>query len=247
MRRPTVVAVIQARMGSSRLPGKVLFEVAGDTILGHVIRRVVSTRGVDRVVVATTTQPEDDLLALVAEQHAVASIRGSRDDVLGRFALALREHGGEIGVRITADCPCLDPKLLAKGLDAFKEAYPRLDYLSNTVQRSFPRGYDFEVFRVPALLQAAAEAEDAYSREHVTPFLYRNPGRFSIGSFGREDPQGTAAWRLTLDTIDDWRVLQQLFEALTPIDPLFGVAEVEQFLIAHPGLLDLNRHVAQQS
>ena len=246
MRDPTVVAVIQARMGSTRLPGKVLLRMAGDTVLGHVVRRALSVRGVDKVVVATTMLPEDDCLVRVAQEHGAAVTRGPDEDVLARYVLAFAEHGGEVGVRVTADCPCLDPRLVAQGLEHFKETTPRLDYLSNTVQRSFPRGYDFEVFRIASLLVAAAEARDSYSREHVTPFLYRHPERFRIKGLRRDDPKHSADWRLTLDTADDGRLLQHLFEALGPINPTFGVADVERYLTANPGVLALNRHVLQE-
>src|SRR6266576_2033575 len=169
MRHVRTLGVIQARMGSTRLPGKVLRRLAGDTVLGHVIGRVRAAPGIDAVVVATTSAPEDDPIVATAKQRGAGVTRGPAEDVLARYALAFDEHGGDIGVRVTADCPCLDPTLLSRALDAFQSADPPGDYLSNTLTRSFPRGYDFEIFSVRALLEAASEAQDAYSREHVTP------------------------------------------------------------------------------
>lgn len=245
MAPPRVLAVIQARMGSTRLPGKVLLRVAGDTVLGHVVRRVRNARGVDRTVVATTTLPEDDTLVSIAEAHGAEVVRGPADDVLARYAMAFSSHGGEVGVRVTADCPCLDPQLLSDGLEQFVSAEPQPDYLSNTLERSFPRGYDFEVFRVEALLIAAAEAQDTYSREHVTPFLYRHPERFRLMTFRREDPANTAGWRLTLDTPEDWRVLEHLFRCLSPQNPLFGLTDVEDYLRSAPEILQWNQGISQ--
>jgi len=240
------LAVIQARMGSTRLPGKVLKRLAGDTVLGHVIGRVRAAPGIDGVVVATTSAAEDDPIVAVAEERGAGVSRGPAEDVLARYAMAFGQHGGDIGVRVTADCPCLDPTLLATALDAFRSADPPADYLSNTLTRSFPRGYDFEIFGVRALLEAAAEAQDAYCREHVTPFLYRHPERFRLREFRREDPAGTAGWRLTLDTAEDWRVLEYLFARLVPVNPLFSLGDVERLLTAEPHVLTWNQGVRQK-
>ncbi|HJU66307.1 MAG TPA: glycosyltransferase family protein [Gemmatimonadaceae bacterium] len=241
-----VVAVIQARMGSTRLPGKVLRQLVGKPVLQHVIDRARAAACIDRIVVATTALAEDDPIASCAARAAVGVTRGSVHDVLDRYAQAFREHGGGIGVRITSDCPCLDPVLLARAVQEFRQSDGAIDYLSNAEVRSYPRGYDIEVFRVDALHIAAAEATDPSSREHVTPFLYRNTARFRTATLTRPDPLGTASWRLTLDTEQDWRVLEHLFEALTPRDPMFGLSDVEGYITRHPSVLDWNREVKQK-
>jgi spore coat polysaccharide biosynthesis protein SpsF len=235
-------------MGSTRLPGKVLRLLAGDPVLAHIIRRVQATNGIDRVIVATTNEAEDAPVVALARERGAEVTRGPTDDVLTRYAMAFRQYGGpdDIGVRVTADCPCLDPALLAAGLETFRTAEPRPDYLSNTLVRSFPRGYDFEIFRVQALLDAAAEAKDAYCREHVTPFLYRHPERFTVQEFRREDPEGRANWRLTLDTPEDWLVLEYVFSRLIPGNPLFGLGDVERLLTMEPQVLSWNQNVAQK-
>lgn len=247
MSRPEVVAVIQARMGSTRLPGKVLLHAAGVPVLGHVIRRVRAAAGVSRVVVATSSLPADDPIVAVSRDFGAEVSRGSESDVLSRFALAFREHGGEIGVRVTSDCPLFDFQLLDTALCRFMGAGEPLDYLSNTVERSYPRGYDLEVFRVAALFDADRRARDASSREHVTPFLYRNPDRFRTGALRRPDPRCTADWRLTLDTADDWRVLSFVIGELAPTDPLFGLGAVETLLTRRADVLEWNRHVEQKA
>jgi spore coat polysaccharide biosynthesis protein SpsF len=243
---PLVVAVIQARTGSTRLPGKVLRRLGDASVLDHVIRRMRAAPGVDRVVVATTTDVRDDPIVQCAESAGVAVTRGSEGDVLSRFAQAFREHGGQIGVRVTSDCPCLDPILIGDIIQRFRCAEPAVDYVSNTLERSYPRGYDVEVFGVDALLAADALASDPSSREHVTPFLYRHPERFRVAVFGRPDPLGTAAWRVTLDTEEDWRVIEYIFATLAPRNPCFGLADVEALLLAHPEVLKWNRAVVQK-
>lgn len=244
---PEVVAVIQARSGSTRLPGKVLRTLMGVSVLEHVIHRVRAAPGIDRVVVATTTLAADDAVAARAEAAGAAVTRGSEADVLSRFAQAFREHGGRIGVRVTSDCPCLDPVLLGQAIREFRSADPAVDYLSNAIERTFPRGYDIEVFRVDALLEANSSAMDDSSREHVTPYLYRHPEHFRIAALTRPDPCGTAEWRLTLDTEEDWRVISALFDSLGHKSLLFGLAEVEEFLTEQPQILGWNRNVIQKS
>ena len=246
-RGASVVAVIQARMGSERLPGKVLRELPGGTVLEHVIRRVRLAVGMGRVVVATTTLSRDDRVASVARDAGALVTRGAESDVLARFVQAFDEHGGEVGVRVTGDCPLLDPQMVVIAIRRFLEAVPPVDYLSNTLERTYPRGYDIEIFSVASLRLAAAATTDPAHREHVTPYLYRNPARFRLASVTRPDPEGTASWRLTLDTLEDWRLIQHLFGALWSRNPAFGLREVEEYLRANPGLLQINQHVKQAS
>ena len=243
--RVKVVAVVQARHGSSRLPGKVLRLLGSRMVLEHVLDRVRAVPGVDTVVVATTSGQEDDVIAEVGHRAGARVTRGPNDDVLARFLQAFQEHGGDVGIRITSDCPFIDPALIAEGLRQFVEAVPPLDYLSNTLERTYPRGYDYEVFRVSALGDAAREARQPSEREHVTPFLYRHPERFQARSLSRPDPNGTGAWRVTLDTEEDWNVIRAVFDRLAPAKPLFGLADVERLLLAEPALLEANRHVRQ--
>jgi spore coat polysaccharide biosynthesis protein SpsF len=232
-------------MGSSRLPGKVLLTLCGVTVLGHVLRRLRACASLSRVVVATTRDEADDPVAEEARREGALVTRGSEHDVLGRFVQAFDEHGGEVGVRITSDCPCLDPRLVEEGVRRLLDGRPSADYLSNTLRRTYPRGYDFEVFQAAALRTAAREARAASEREHVTPFLYRHPERFSVASMERPDPLGSAEWRLTLDTPEDRDVIRALFDRLAPGDPLFGLEEVERLVTREPALLAPNRHVRQ--
>lgn len=244
---PSVVAVVQARLGSTRLPGKVLRTLGERSILEHVLYRLDAVPGLDRVVVATTDDAADEAVAEVAQRAGAAVTIGSAENVLARFGQAFREHGGTIGIRVTSDCPFLDATLVGQGLAEFRAAWPALDYLSNTLDRSYPRGYDFEVFRVAALDRAVQEATAPADREHVTPFLYRHPERFRLRSVRRPDPLNTAGWRLTLDTPEDWTVIRAVYDRLSPGRPRFGLAEVEALLAVEPDLLTPNRNVQQKT
>jgi spore coat polysaccharide biosynthesis protein SpsF len=242
-----VTAVVQARMGSTRLPGKVLLQLGPMTILAHVVERLRRATTLDAIVVATTTSGAD--YAVVAECLRLGTLvtRGSENDVLGRFVQAFDEHGGEVGVRITSDCPLVDPALLDQAVRAFRAVSPPLDYLSNTVERSYPRGYDVEVFSVDALRRADREASEKPDREHVTRYLYTHPDRFRIGAIRRDDPNQTASWRVTLDTSDDWDVLQSVVNAFSGLGPGPDLAWVEAYLRAHPEVRARNAHVVQKA
>jgi spore coat polysaccharide biosynthesis protein SpsF len=233
-------------MNSTRLPGKVLRVLGDTTVLGHVVRRLFACASLTRVVVATTRDPTDDAVCREAAAAGALVTRGPEDDVLARFVQALDEHGGDVGVRVTSDCPLIDPTLVDRGVRRLLAGDPPPDYLSNTLRRTYPRGYDFEVFLSEALRTAAREARSAAEREHVTPFLYRHPERFRLESLERPDPQGTADWRVTLDTPEDWDVIRALFDRLARLNPLFGLDEVERLVAQEPALLAANRDVRQK-
>ncbi|WP_083940275.1 cytidylyltransferase domain-containing protein, partial [Saccharomonospora saliphila] len=174
--RPVVNAVIQARVSSSRLPGKVLRPLAGRSVLGWVIRAAARAPGVDAVVVATSTDPGDDAVVAEAREHGADVVRGPLDDVLGRFLVACAEHPADAVVRLTADCPLADPALLAQVV-ALWRAQPELDYVSTTLVRTLPRGFDAELVRVPVLREQARTSRGPH-REHVTWAVRRAPERY---------------------------------------------------------------------
>ena len=233
-------------MNSTRLPGKVLRVLGDATVLGHVVRRLLACSSLTRVVVATTREAVDDAVCREAISLGALVTRGSEDDVLGRFVQALDEHGGDVGVRITSDCPFIDPALIDRGVRRLLASDPPPDYLSNTLLRTYPRGYDFEVFLVEALRTAAREALAPGEREHVTSFLYRHPDRFRLESLERPDPRGSAEWRVTLDTPEDWDVIRALFDRLAPANQLFGLDELERLVAREPALLAANRDIRQK-
>lgn len=234
-----LVAIIQARMGSSRLPGKVLMPLAGRPVLEHVVARARCSNAFDEVVVATTVRAVDDPLAAEAERLGVRTVRGSEDDVLERYQLASSASGADSVARITADCPLLDPDLLAAMAQRFRSERP--DLLTNARVRTYPRGLDAEFFSADALALAAAEARAPDQREHVTPFLYQHPERFHIvDHLGSPD---LSHHRWTLDTPEDYELLARIFTSAEP-DP--GLQDVLAILARHPDWTKINAHVRQK-
>lgn len=206
-----ILAVLQARMSSSRLPGKVMKPILGQPMIGRQIERLRRCEAIDRLVVATSLDRSDDPLAAYCDELGVKVFRGSLADVLGRFqGAALVCGGAEHVVRLTADCPLAEPGVI--------DACVRLhlatgaDYTSNTLERTYPDGLDVEVMRASALAEAAREADDAYEREHVTPFLYRRPERYRIAQLRQTRNLSDLRW--TVDTTEDLAFVEQVFEAL---------------------------------
>lgn len=236
-----IVAIIQARMGSSRLPGKILEPLAGKTVLQRVIERVAASGAFDEVVVATTVRPIDDIAAERAADYGVTVVRGDEDDVLSRYGLAATASQADAIMRITADCPLIDPDVLGAMVERFRKG--DVDLVSNCVKRSFPRGLDAELFSRAALDIMLAEATTAAQREHVTPFLYALPERFRIVS--HEWPEDLSDYRLTLDTPEDFDLLDRIFSA-TPDPDAIRLAEVVALLQAHTDWCSINAHIEQK-
>jgi len=240
----TVVAVVQARLGSTRLPGKVLAPIAGRPMLEHVAERVCRIPGIDRVVIAIPEGAGDDRLAeaVSALPLPVTLFRGSEDDVLARYAAAARAAGADVVVRVTADCPLLSPRVA--GEVVARLAGGGFDYVSNTLVRTFPRGLDTEAFTAEALFIAEREAVTPAEREHVTPFLWRRPERFRLDSYEGAEDHGQLRW--TVDTTEDLTLVRTVFVELEPADPAFDYPQVLEALARHPEWLELNRHVEQK-
>ena len=178
-----IVAIVQARMRSARLPAKVLLDLGGQTALQRCLDRVGRIAGVAEVIVATSTTTQDDVIELAAGRLGYRVCRGSEHDVLARYADAARAIRADAIVRCTADCPLLDPDVSALAVRTFADSQGSvnpLDYVSNTIDRRLPRGLDTEVLRTDALLRANEDATNAAEREHVTMFIYRRPMHFSL-------------------------------------------------------------------
>jgi len=218
------VAIIQARMGSTRLPGKVMKDLCGKTVLAHVIERV--RVGCDNIVIATT-------------ENGAEVFRGSEDDVLSRYYLAAKAAKADLVVRVTSDCPLYDGKLLADMLKYYKGE----DYLSNTIERRFPRGLDTEIFTFAALEKAHRMANEQYQREHVTPYIYQNPEKFKIRLFKRQPNLSDMRW--TLDTEEDWQMILAVYNHLYK-GRIFSTVEVVKFLAKHPEIAKINAHIEQK-
>ncbi len=203
-----VLALIQARMGSTRLPGKVLKDLYGKKILEIIIERVSMSSFVDQIVVATTVEEEDYLIEEWCSLNNLACFRGSENDVLDRFYQAASLYNGELIVRITADDPLKDSKIIDKAIALFKKD-KKLDYCSNTIMPSYPEGLDVEVFTFRALEEAWIKAKLPSEREHVTPYIWKNHDYFKTKNF--EYKEDLSNWRWTLDTPKDLLFFEKIF------------------------------------
>jgi spore coat polysaccharide biosynthesis protein SpsF len=235
------VAIIQARTGSTRLPGKVLLPLLGEPLLARVVHRVGRARTIDATVVATTTLAADDAIAALGKREGWLVERGSENDLLERYLAAARAHDAERVVRITSDCPLIDPGLIDDVVGALAAAGS--DYASNTLEpRTFPRGLDVEAMTMAALEEAGREDPDPASREHATPFLYRHPDRFRLTAV--RSPIDLSVHRWTVDTPEDYELVRRIYGGLGRDD--FSWRDALTVVEAHPEWSALNRHVEQK-
>lgn len=235
--RTRILAILQARMSSSRLPGKVLRPILGRPMLGRQIDRVKRSSRIGRLVVATSDEASDDSIVSFCAAEAIGCYRGALGDVLARYEGAARAYGStDHVVRLTGDCPLADPEIIDRLIDLHVEG--GYDYSSNTRELTFPDGLDAEIMTREALRQAAAEAQDPYDREHVTPFLYRHPERYRLGSLTNDLRLGHLRW--TVDVEADFRLVEAVFGALLPRGENFGYAEILAFLNANPAIAAIN-------
>ena len=235
-----VVVVIQARMGSTRLPGKALLDVGGRPVLEHVVRRCQAAQRVDAVVVATTSDPADDALDALANRLGAGIVRGSVDDVLDRYHAAAAAYTAGYIVRVTGDCPFIDPAFIDACVDVCRTGH--YDYMAND-GKGYMRGFDVEVMTRAALDTAWQEAQAPFERTHVTPFLYQHPQRFSL--YHMDWPGAPAEQRLPLDTEADLHVLRAVADHFGSMDNVSWRAIVD-YLDRHPDLAAMNRHIHQK-
>ncbi|HTI67119.1 MAG TPA: glycosyltransferase family protein [Caulobacteraceae bacterium] len=225
-----VLTVLQARMSSTRLPGKVMRPLCGEPMIGRQVERLRRARSLGPIVVATSTGADDDAVAAYARTLGLPVFRGALADVLDRFHGAAAAHGGgQHLVRLTADCPLADPEVIDAVVARHLES--GADYTSNTVGSTYPKGLDVEVCRLTALEAAWREAVDPYEREHVTPFVYRRPERFRLESVSRDPP---LHYRWTVDTPEDFAFVEAVYAALYPADPAFTSRDVLDWQARHP-------------
>ncbi len=237
-----VIAVIQARWGSTRLPGKVLKDIEGKTMLARVVERVQKAKRIDELTVATSMNGKDDGIVEECRRLGAGVFRGSETDVLDRFYQAVQSRSEDAVVRITADCPLIDPEVINQVIGAFLKEKP--DYASNTLVRTFPRGLDTEVVATQALTRAWREASFPYHRAHVTPYFYENPHLFRLLSVTAEGNHSHYRW--TVDTQADLDFVRAVYVRLKKNEN-FGWQEVLQLLAAEPLLTAINDHVAQKA
>ena len=230
------VAIIQARLGSSRLPRKVLMDIAGVPMLSRIIKRSAAAKSVDEVVVATTTAPEDDALVAFAEKAEVGVFRGSVHDVLSRYYECAVKHKADRIVRVTADDPLKDPEVIDRAIGHLDDA-PDLDYCSNTIEPSYPEGLDIEAFRFSALERTYREAKLLSEREHVTPYIWKHRDLFNTLNFKFD--RDLSDWRWTVDKPADIEFMQRVFGHFRD-QPLVSFRSVISWLEDHPEIRSIN-------
>lgn len=236
---------VQARMGSTRLPGKVLKPVLGKPLLFYLAERLDRVKCADAYVILTSTKSEDDPIAAFCENRGIAYYRGPENDVLARFHQAAAARCPDAIVRITGDCPFIDPEIVDEVISAYKNEYPQWDYVSNTLQRTFPRGLDTEIFSFATLDKTFHQATDPSEREHVSLYMYRHPELFRLKNVAC--PFNLSQHRWTVDTIEDFQLIQLLLEELYPQNPHFLLKDILEALKQHPEWNEINAHVEQKS
>lgn len=230
-----ILAILQARMSSTRMPGKVMAPVLGEPMIWRQIERLRHARSLSRLVVATSDAPSDDPLASFLLGRGACVFRGDLNDVLGRLAACAEPLSPTHVVRLTADCPLSDPQLVDAAVAlALKTGAA---YTSNCERRSYPDGLDVEVVEAQALFSAAREARDPYEREHVTPFIRRRPGRFPQAHLVQD--RDLSAMRWTVDRPEDFALIRAVYRELHAADPDFGFEEVVELIESRPALAEL--------
>lgn len=236
------IIIAQARVGSTRLPRKIFAELEGKTAVQRVLERASRSAAVDGIVVAIPDLPEDDELEVLVSGLGFPVIRGSSDDVLSRYCDAIRMTGAEVVVRVTCDCPLIDAGVIDRVVSAFFDG-EAVDFCSNTLKRSYPLGMDTEVVSADALLLAEREATLAVEREHVTPFVYSHPDRFTLRNVEAPDWATRPEYRLTLDEPADLELLRTIYARLGDAPSLHDVIEM---LDSAPELASVNRDVVHR-
>ncbi|MBN1881998.1 MAG: glycosyltransferase family protein [Deltaproteobacteria bacterium] len=231
-------AVIQARMTSTRLPGKVLMEVNGKPLLEYLVERISYCRNVDRIVIATTTNEADNPIAAFANKRGICCYRGSEDDVLERYFKAAKKFDIDTVIRVTADCPLIDPYLCDAIVEKFKNEH--YEYIGTAP--SFAEGLDIEIMSVHALQKAHREAKNKSEREHVTLYITSNPHLFR--SVRLENETDDSMYRITVDEEVDFKVVESIIDALYKEgERPFDQFQIKRFLDDHPEIYNLNRHI----
>lgn len=239
------IAIIQARMGSTRLPGKILKPVLGQPMLARQIERVKRAQTLDQIIVATTTDSLDAPIYRLANQLDIPSYRGSTNNVLDRFYQAALRFNADIIVRLTGDCPVIDPAVIDTTVTTFHRSHS--DYVSNVHRRSFPRGMDVEVFNFKTLELAWRQAKSNYDCEHVTAYIYAKPQRFKLKTILAPPSLGRPELRLTVDEPADLKLIRQIYQRLYPRKPNFNLQDIIILLDQHPKLTTINKAVIQKA
>jgi len=232
--------IVQARMTSTRLPGKVMKVVCGKPLLEHLIDRLKRVKYADRIVIATTVNDTDNQIVNLCKKLDTLYYRGSEEDVLGRYYEAAVEYGGEVIIRITSDCPVIDPEVVDYLINFFANNIEKYDYVSNTLERSYPKGMDAEITSFDTLKEAHFNAYDPFDREHVTPFIKMRPQQFRLYNILYKADMSRYRW--TVDTPADLELITKIYDALYYKNPLFSLNDILDLMTRNPEWEAINTH-----
>jgi len=238
-----IIAIVQARMGSTRLPGKVLLDLAGKPMLVRDIERIQRSKKIDDIVIATTTKSDDDIIISLCHEYGWNFFRGSENDVLDRYYQAAQEYHAKTIVRITSDCPLIEPTIVDLVIDKFISEEPDVDYVSNAFPlRTYPRGLDAEVISFSALERCWKEDINPRFREHVTAYVIYNTEQFRIFEVNNDTDLSSLRW--TVDTPEDFEFVSQVYHHFG--ENTFSWIDILDLLNQNPELQDINKNIKQK-
>ncbi len=233
--------IAQARMTSTRLPGKVMKIVCGKPLLEHFINRLKRVKSADQIVIATTINDIDNQIVDLCKKLDISYYRGSEEDVLGRYYEAAVEYGGDIIIRITSDCPVIDPEVVDYLINFYTNNIEKYDYVSNTLKRTYPLGMDSEIISFDTLKEAHFNAYDPFDREHVSPFIKMRPQQFRLYNILYKADMSRYRW--TLDTPEDLELISKIFDALFYQNPSISLKDMLDQMERMPEWETINAHV----
>ncbi len=242
--KDNISVIVQARMTSKRLPGKVLKKICGKHVITHIIERLRACHTVSNIILTIPDTKPNDSLAEYAKKINCPFFRGSENDVLTRYYETAKFFNVNTVVRITSDCPLVDPKILYEAIEFYKKS--DFDYVAVGIEGNFPRGLDTEIFSFNILERVNVQAQLSYEREHVTPYIYNHPELFKIHFLEAKGKLRRPDLRLTIDTEDDLQLIRKIFKKLYKNGAIFGLEEVVELLDKHPEFLKINAHVHQK-
>ncbi len=234
-----IAAIVQARMGSTRLPGKTMKPFSGKPMLWHIIDRLKHSKKIERIIMATTVKEDDKVIVKLAEEIGIDIFCGSSEDVLDRYYQSASIFNVEHIIRITADCPLIDPSVIDEIVDYYQSRDD--DYVSNTINPSYPDGLDTEIFSFKALERAWAEAEKPSEREHVTPYIYNHPEFFKIYNYANDVDRSHMRW--VLDEAADYKFIAEVYRRLYKEGGIFFMRDIMDLLSKYPELNDINKNI----
>ncbi len=239
-----IVIIVQARMTSVRLPGKVLKEVLNKPLLEYQIERLKRVAYKDEIIVATTLNNTDQPIVELCNKLLISFYRGPEDDVLSRYYNAALYTNADVIIRVTSDCPIIDPNVIDKTIRFYLDNNSKFDYVSNCLKRTYPRGMDTEVFPFRVLKEAYNEATKKMEREHVTSFIHKQPDRYRLGNFFYYQDKSNHRW--TVDMPEDFELIKKIIENLYMKNQEFTLEDVLKMFEEDPNLFLINAHIEQK-